>query len=65
MKLISTLFDIAFLLATSYACSETSIAETFACGKFAFNEIGIQPVPVPISKIFKLEAGSWKLEVRR
>ena len=51
MKLIVTLFNAAFLLATSNACSETSIAETFACGKFAFNVIGIQPVPVPMSKM--------------
>ena len=51
MKLIVTLFNAAFLLATSNACSETSMAETFACGTFDFKEIGIQPDPVPMSKM--------------
>ena len=58
MKLISTLFDSAFLLATSKAFFETSIAVTFACDKFAFKAIGIHPVPVPMSKMV-MSDGFW------
>ena len=48
---IVTLFKIAFCFAIKRASGEMSIAEIFNDVKFLAKEIGIQPVPVPISRI--------------
>ena len=51
IKLISTEFKVAFSFAIFKASEEISIAEIVAFGRCFFNEIGIQPVPVPMSNI--------------
>ena len=48
-----TLFKVAFFSATANAFSETSTAKTAEFKMFFANEIAIQPLPVPISNIFK------------
>ena len=48
---IFTLFKAALFLAIFKALTEISIAETVAVGSFLAKEIGMQPDPVPISRI--------------
>ena len=49
---MSTLLSTAFFLAIVSASFDTSIAVISANGKLFFKEIGIHPLPVPISNIF-------------
>ena len=55
INLIVTWFNCAFSLAVFKASEEISIALIVAFVKFLANEMGMQPLPVPISRIVTVE----------